>query len=190
MARKFAIINGEGQIVFQTKEFESADVTERLALSDGTTLLLSDDATVQSLRAELAEAKNANAAKEEFLSNMSHDIRTPMNAIIGMTALAKKHIDEKARVMDALNKIDVASSHLLGLINDILDISRINSGGFVIGVIKPPVEPSKQFCHCKVRFCMSDINRRIDQPGRTCPIDHIVSGPEISVQQRRMRRFA
>ncbi len=128
MARKFAIINGEGQIVFQTKEFESADVTERLALSDGTTLLLSDDATVQSLRAELAEAKNANAAKEEFLSNMSHDIRTPMNAIIGMTALAKKHIDEKARVMDALNKIDVASSHLLGLINDILDISRINSG--------------------------------------------------------------
>lgn len=128
MARKFAIINGEGQIVFQTKEFESADVTERLALSDGSTLLLSDDATVQSLRAELAEAKNANAAKEEFLSNMSHDIRTPMNAIIGMTALAKKHIDEKARVMDALNKIDVASSHLLGLINDILDISRINSG--------------------------------------------------------------
>ena len=128
MARKFAIINGEGQIVFQTKEFESADVTERLALSDGTTLLLSDDATVQSLRAELAEAKNANAAKEEFLSNMSHDIRTPMNAIIGMTALAKKHIDEKARVMDALNKIDVASSHLLGLINDILDMSRINSG--------------------------------------------------------------
>ena len=123
-----AIINGEGQIVFQTKEFESADVTERLALSDGTTLLLSDDATVQSLRAELAEAKNANAAKEEFLSNMSHDIRTPMNAIIGMTALAKKHIDEKARVMDALNKIDVASSHLLGLINDILDMSRINSG--------------------------------------------------------------
>ena len=128
MARKFAIINGEGQIVFQTKEFESADVTERLALSDGTTLLLSDDATVQSLRAELAEAKNANAAKEEFLSNMSHDIRTPMNAIIGMTALAKKHIDEKARVMDALNKIDVASSHLLGLISDILDMSRINSG--------------------------------------------------------------
>jgi len=128
MARKFAIINGEGQIVFQTKEFESADVTERLALSDGTTLLLSDDATVQSLRAELAEAKNANAAKEEFLSNMSHDIRTPMNAIIGMTALAKKHIDEKARVMDALNKIDIASSHLLGLINDILDMSRINSG--------------------------------------------------------------
>lgn len=128
MARSFAIINQEGKTVFQTEAFESAKVTERLALPDGTMLMLCDNATVQSLREELAEAKNANEAKEEFLSNMSHDIRTPMNAIIGMTALAKKHIDEKTRVMDALNKIDIASSHLLGLINDILDMSRINSG--------------------------------------------------------------
>lgn len=128
MARRFAIINQEGKTVFQTEAFESAKVTERLALPDGTMLMLCDNATMQSLREELAEAKNANEAKEEFLSNMSHDIRTPMNAIIGMTALAKKHIDEKTRVMDALNKIDIASSHLLGLINDILDMSRINSG--------------------------------------------------------------
>lgn len=128
MARRFAIINQEGKTVFQTEAFESAKVTERLALPDGTMLMLCDNATMQSLREELAEAKNANEAKEEFLSNMSHDIRTPMNAIIGMTALAKKHIDEKTRVMDALNKIEIASSHLLGLINDILDMSRINSG--------------------------------------------------------------
>lgn len=128
MARRFAIIDQEGKTVFQTEAFESAKVTERLALPDGTMLMLCDNATMQSLREELAEAKNANEAKEEFLSNMSHDIRTPMNAIIGMTALAKKHIDEKTRVMDALNKIDIASSHLLGLINDILDMSRINSG--------------------------------------------------------------
>ena len=59
---------------------------------------------------------------------MSHDIRTPMNAIVGMTALAKKHIDEKARVADALSKIEVASAHLLSLINEVLDMSRINSG--------------------------------------------------------------
>ena len=128
MTRSFAIINDEGQTIFQTEAFEHADVMERLELPDGTTLLLCDDEKVRSLRVELAEAQNANAAKEEFLSNMSHDIRTPMNAIIGMTALAKKHIDEKARVMDALNKIEVAGSHLLGLINDILDMSRINSG--------------------------------------------------------------
>lgn len=86
----------------------------------------------EELREQLREAIEANAAKETFLSSMSHDIRTPMNAIIGMTALAKKHIDEKPRVVDALDKIEVASSHLLSLINDVLDMSRINSGKLVI----------------------------------------------------------
>ena len=82
----------------------------------------------EELKKMLSEANAANVAKETFLSNMSHDIRTPMNAIVGMTALAKKYIDEKARVADALSKIDAASVHLLSLINDILDMSRINSG--------------------------------------------------------------
>ena len=86
----------------------------------------------EALRRQLVEAQNANIAKETFLSNMSHDIRTPMNAIVGMTALAKKHIDEKGRVSDALGKIEIASSHLLSLINDVLDMSRINSGRSVI----------------------------------------------------------
>jgi len=80
------------------------------------------------LREQLEEAKAANEAKEVFLSNMSHDIRTPMNAIVGMTALARKYIDEKSRVEDALNKIETASGHLLNLINDVLDMSQINSG--------------------------------------------------------------
>ena len=57
---------------------------------------------IETLKRELAQARSANAAKEAFLSSMSHDIRTPMNAIIGMTALARKHIDEKSRVLDAL----------------------------------------------------------------------------------------
>ena len=83
---------------------------------------------LRQLRQQLEEAKASNIAKETFLSNMSHDIRTPMNAIVGMTALAKKHIDEKARVADALNKIETASAHLLELINGVLDMSRINSG--------------------------------------------------------------
>ncbi|MBQ6363204.1 MAG: response regulator [Lachnospiraceae bacterium] len=84
--------------------------------------------TVESLQRQLEEAQASNKAKEAFLSNMSHDIRTPMNAIVGMTQLAKKHIDEKARVADALNKIETASSHLLSLINEVLDMSRIDSG--------------------------------------------------------------
>lgn len=90
------------------------------------------EAEKEKLEIKLREAMDANAAKETFLSNMSHDIRTPMNAIIGMTALAQKHIDEKPRVMDALQKIEVASSHLLSLINDVLDMSRINSGKLAI----------------------------------------------------------
>ncbi len=78
------------------------------------------------LAAERAES--ANLAKSDFLSRMSHDIRTPMNAILGMTAVAEMHIDEKDRVLDALGKITVSSKHLLGLINEVLDMSRIESG--------------------------------------------------------------
>lgn len=78
------------------------------------------------LAAERAEA--ANYAKSDFLSKMSHDIRTPMNAIIGMTAIAGAHIDDRDRVVDCLSKITVASRHLLSLINEVLDMSRIESG--------------------------------------------------------------
>ena len=70
----------------------------------------------------------ANLAKREFLFNMSHDIRTPMNAIIGFTALAQTHIDDRSQVEDYLKKISVSSQHLLSLINDVLDMSRIESG--------------------------------------------------------------
>lgn len=76
----------------------------------------------------LARAESANRAKTTFLSNMSHDIRTPMNAIIGFTTLATTHIDKKEQVQDYLGKIMSASNHLLSLINDILDMSRIESG--------------------------------------------------------------
>ncbi|MDD5883256.1 MAG: response regulator [Firmicutes bacterium] len=73
-------------------------------------------------------AEAANRAKTNFLSNMSHDIRTPMNGIIGMTAIAAAHIDDKERVQDSLQKINQASKHLLSLINEVLDMSKIESG--------------------------------------------------------------
>ena len=76
----------------------------------------------------LVEAEYANKAKSRFLSNMSHDIRTPMNAITGFANLAQTNIDDKSLVKDYLNKIQSASKHLLNLINDILDMSRIESG--------------------------------------------------------------
>ncbi len=75
----------------------------------------------------LKAAQEASKAKSRFLSNMSHDIRTPMNAIMGMTSIGLSHIDEKTRVHDCLNKIQTASSHLMSLVNDVLDMSRIDS---------------------------------------------------------------
>lgn len=79
------------------------------------------------LEKALEAANAANVAKSSFLSNMSHDIRTPMNAIVGMTSIGLTHIDEKARVQDCLLKIKTASDHLMSLVNDVLDMSRIDS---------------------------------------------------------------
>ena len=82
----------------------------------------------EDLRTALLQAESANSAKTTFLNNMSHDIRTPMNAIIGFTSLAASHIDNKELVKDYLKKIGTSSEHLLSLINDVLDMSRIESG--------------------------------------------------------------
>ena len=100
-------------------------------------LLISQDTTQEKLaeiesRVALKEAyeaaNKANRSKTEFLSNMSHDIRTPMNAIVGMTAIAGANIDHQDRVIDCLGKITKSSRHLLGLINEVLDMSRIENG--------------------------------------------------------------
>lgn len=80
------------------------------------------------------EAFRSNQAKSEFLSNMSHDIRTPMNAIIGMTEIAQKNIDDKERLEDCLRKVKLSSKHLLGLINDVLDMSKIESGKMTLTI--------------------------------------------------------
>lgn len=101
---------------------------------DNNGLLENRDKQVEELEQRIAEleerlstAEKINQAKSSFLSNMSHDIRTPMNAIMGMTSIGLAHIDEKARVQDCLNKIQTASMHLMSLVNDVLDMSRIDS---------------------------------------------------------------
>ena len=95
-----------------------------LVMSDRT----ADKQVNQALSDAVAAAETANRAKSIFLSNMSHDIRTPMNAIIGFTTLAISNIDDKERVKDYLAKTLASSNHLLSLINDVLDMSRIESG--------------------------------------------------------------
>lgn len=106
------------------------------------------------------EAVRANMAKSEFLSNMSHDIRTPMNAIVGMTEIALKNIQDNARVEDCLKKVKLSSKHLLGLISDILDMSKIESGKMslnitqvslketmddIVNIMQPQVKARKQY---------------------------------------------
>lgn len=105
------------------------------------------------------DAEHANKAKSEFLSNMSHDIRTPMNAIIGMTAIATANIDNKQQVENCLGKIALSSKHLLGLINDVLDMSKIESGKMtlsmseislrevmesIVSIVQPQVQSKRQ----------------------------------------------
>ena len=104
-------------------------------------------------------ALEANKAKSEFLANMSHDIRTPMNAIVGMTAIATAHIDDQKQVQNCLRKITLSSKHLLGLINDVLDMSKIESGKLtltteqislkevvegVVNIMQPQVKAKRQ----------------------------------------------
>lgn len=84
------------------------------------------------LKDALSNAESANKAKLNFLSNMSHDIRTPMNAIIGMTELAMESVDNREKVMQYLNIIETSSNHLLSLINDILVMSKIENDKMVL----------------------------------------------------------
>ncbi len=107
-------------------------IDEKSLLSSTIETLKSDSAQKQKLEVAYQEATEASKAKSTFLSNMSHDIRTPMNAIIGMTGIALKHMDDTAYVRDCLHKVEVASRYLLDIINNVLDMSRIESGKVVL----------------------------------------------------------
>ena len=115
------------------------------------------------------DAVQANKAKSEFLSNMSHDIRTPMNAIVGMSAIAIANIDNMQQVQNCLKKITLSSKHLLGLINDVLDMSKIESGKMslnmdqvslrevmegIVNIVQPQVKEKNQ----QFEVCISDID--------------------------------
>ena len=121
-----------GVVYLQVRVSFVHDTEGRLAAVIGTRsvddLIRKERQQEMALKAAYDAAEAANRAKTDFLSNMSHDIRTPMNGIIGMTAIAAAHIDEKERVQDSLLKITQASKHLLSLINEVLDMSKIESG--------------------------------------------------------------
>lgn len=116
------------QSFFMTLDEDSGDVIAMVVSKDITEQVRKQREQTQALQDALMQAQHANQAKTTFLSNMSHDIRTPMNAIIGFATIAASHMERTDQVQDCLRKILSSSNHLLGLINDILDMSRIESG--------------------------------------------------------------
>ena len=116
------------QSFLMVKDSDTDDIMVMVVTKDITETEKKQREQTQALQDALMQAQHANRAKTTFLSNMSHDIRTPMNAIIGFTTIAASHIDNKEQVKDSLQKVLSSSNHLLSLINDILDMSRIESG--------------------------------------------------------------
>lgn len=125
-------IGGEQMCVRQsfvmTQDNDTDDIMVMVVSKEITEQVKKQREQTQALQDALLQAQHANKAKSTFLSNMSHDIRTPMNAIIGFTTIAVSHIDNKDQVRECLQKVLSSSNHLLSLINDILDMSRIESG--------------------------------------------------------------
>ena len=128
-------------------------------------------AQVQELEEARETAINASRSKSEFLSNMSHDIRTPMNAIMGMTAIATANMDNPQQVESCLKKITLSSRHLLGLINDVLDMSKIESGKMtlnterislrevmdgIVSIVQPQIKAKHQHFHVSIYNIMSE----------------------------------
>lgn len=124
----YSVYNAKGEL--RTKNMTVSAVDIRLGCvsyirTDVTDVLLAERKAKEELEQALEEAKKANRVKSDFLSSMSHDIRTPMNAIVGMTTLALANLESKEKVSEYLHKISISSQHLLSLINDILDMSQI-----------------------------------------------------------------
>lgn len=124
------------QYAYLDKESEQVLLTR----TDVTDLLMQQKQQQDVLEAALLAAKQASSVKSDFLSRMSHEIRTPMNAIIGMSAIAASSIGDDSKVEDCISKIGISSRYLLSLINDILDMSRIESGKMLLANEKIPFE--------------------------------------------------
>lgn len=130
----YRVIEPSGKIRWKKSYYAYMDVKDKVIIGtrvDITQIFEREEKTNELLKNALAAAEQANKAKSVFLSSMSHDIRTPMNAIIGMTKIAMIDIDNKEKVMDSLKVIASSGKHLLDIINDILDMSRIESGKLI-----------------------------------------------------------
>ncbi len=129
------------------------------------------------------EATRANKAKSEFLANMSHDIRTPMNAIVGMTRIAMKNLDDRQRVEDCLTKIDISSGHLLSLINDVLDMSKLETGSIIIPSESVDLDEVLDDCLTMITPQAREMNVRIIANDDQRPEHHYVLSSALHLKQ-------
>lgn len=129
----------------------------------------------------LAQAENANKAKSTFLFNMSHDIRTPMNAIIGFTSMAKKHLSDSEKAMEYLEKVDISSRHMLQIINDILDMARIDSGKVELELA--PIDIYKECYATDALFRSSMEEKQIDFSVNIDIQDEMLLGDTVRIKQ-------
>lgn len=160
-----------------------------VALLGATLIYIAYTVKVQSQEARLEESRQlaeamaeTSRAKTVFLSNMSHDIRTPINGIMGVTTIAKKEVDNPAKVTECLDKIETASNHLLSLINDVLDMSRIESGKATIAT-----EPAdiKKICD----NCSGIIKGQIENRKLMFTTEVDVSHPKVYADEVHLRRI-
>ena len=124
MAKSYAVVqcrDGRIEILSQSEGFDLEKVTEKVTLSDRNELWVCSE-----------EKEILREAQNEIFRSLSRDVRTPMNAILGMSSIARKHIDEKSRVIDCLERIDAAGEHLLELINEVLELSDLSRESFVL----------------------------------------------------------
>ena len=153
-----------------------------IARSDVTDVVMKEQRQKEELASALVAAKQANAAKSDFLSRMSHEIRTPMNAIIGMSTIAAQSIGNDEQVADCIAKIGISSRFLLSLINDILDMSRIESGKMLLKSEKIPTE---EFLNGINSICYSQAEAKgVDYECIVAPvIDDYYIGDAMKLQQ-------
>jgi len=122
----------ENASILSLRQKDGVPVSLIVAIQDVTALQRQKDAMQQTLRDAFHTAEDLSRAKSDFLARMSHDMRTPMNAVLGMASIALSHLDDGARVRDCLEKIDASGRRLLSLINDVLDMSKIETGGIAL----------------------------------------------------------
>jgi len=122
----------ENVSILSLRQKDGVPVSLIFAIQDVTALQREKDIMQQTLRDAFHTAEDLSRAKSDFLAHMSHDMRTPMNAVLGMASIALSHLDDSARVRDCLEKIDASGRQLLSLINDVLDMSKIENGGIAL----------------------------------------------------------